>query len=127
LGRIYTTEPTPPVAATGLRGDPPRPRPVPVELDEEDFVPTGEPPPDPADEEAAPPDVLAEADRWPAIARIASRHEFTATRVLALAGARADASEQALIQELHAELEATTDYELIAAINAEYLAADLAA
>jgi hypothetical protein len=66
---------------------------------------------------------LAEADRWPTIARIVSRHEFTTARVLALAGARADASEQALIQELHAELEATTDYELIAAINAEYLAA----
>jgi hypothetical protein len=44
--------------------------------------------------------------------------------VLALAAAWADAAERKLIDQLHAEAEATTDYQLIAAINAEYLAED---
>jgi hypothetical protein len=126
LGRSYTTTPTPPVTPTGLRAQPPDDRFAPIDFDDA-FFPTGEPPPDPADEETAPPDVLADADRWPAIARIISRNQFTTRRVLALAEARADAAERALIHQLHAELEATTDHELIAAINAEYLAEDLAA
>jgi HNH endonuclease len=47
LGRRYTTAPTPPVAPTGLRADPPRPKPDPTEFNDEYFFPTGEPPPGP--------------------------------------------------------------------------------
>jgi hypothetical protein len=129
LGRTYTTGPAPPVAPTGLRSDPP-PEPFqPVDLDRIDvdddhFFPSGEPPPDPAEEETAPPDFLAETDRWPILARIIARHQFNPRRVLALAAAWADAAERKLIDQLHAEAEASTDYELIARLHAEYLAED---
>ena len=120
LGRSYTTTPTPPVGPTGLRGDPPQQRFAPLDVDEIDF-PTGRPPPDPAEEETAPPDRLPDVDRWPEI-RAALRDRARITRRHRRA---AEAAEQALIHRLHAELEAATDHQLIAAINAEYLADDL--
>jgi hypothetical protein len=111
LGRAYTTTPIPPVGSTGLRAHPPDlPISFPAEpddLDEIDF-PTGEPPQDPADEESAPPDPVAEVDHWPTIARIVSRSQFNTRPVLALAAARAEAAERALIHRMHAELEAAT-------------------
>ncbi len=124
LGRSYTTLPTPPVGPTGLRGDPPGRRPTPIPFDpDQAYYPTGQPPPDPADDETAPPDRTPDVDRWPEIratlrdrARIARRDRRAA-----------EAAEQALVHRLHAELEAATDHQLIAAINAEYLADDLAA
>jgi hypothetical protein len=123
LGRTYTTAPTRPVAPTGLRADPPRHRPVPIEFDDECFFPTGEPPPEPADEQTAPPDSAAEVDRWLEIAAtIRDRARINRRNRRA-----AQAAEQALIQRMHAELEATTDYDLIAAVNSEYLTEDLAA
>jgi hypothetical protein len=92
------------------------------------LFPTGEPPPDPAEEESAPPDLLGDADRWPIIAGSIARRLFDPRPVLALAAAwadaHADAAERALVDRLHAEVEASTDYQLIAEINAEYLAED---
>ena len=123
LGRTYTTGPSPPPAPTGRSGDPPRPRPVPTGFDDHYFFPTGEPPPDPAEDETAAPDRLPDADRWPTIAAtIRDRARIARQRRRA-----AQAAEQALINQLHAELETTTDHQLIAAINAEYLTEDLAA
>jgi HNH endonuclease len=125
LGRTYTTGPSPPPTPTGRRADPPRDRLElidPIQLEEDAFFPTGEPPPKLAEEETAPPDPHADVDRWPVIAA-----RISTTRVLALGAARAEAGEQALIRQLHAELKAETDYQLIAAINAEYLTEDLAA
>jgi hypothetical protein len=122
LGRTYSTSPTPPVASTGRHGDPPGRR-ARVWIDpDEIYFPTGEPPPDPAECETAPPDPLAHVDRWPTIAaRIRDRARIAHRDRLAAA-----AAEQALIDQMHAELEAATDYRMIAAINAEYLAEDLA-
>jgi hypothetical protein len=129
LGRRYTTVPTPPVAATGRRAQPARHTRDPAEPDPI-YFPTGEPPPDPADDETAPPDPLEHVDRWRAIAehirdriRTARRNRRARQR----ATAQAEAAERALIHRIHAELESATDYQLVAAINAEYLAEDLAA
>ncbi|HET6920825.1 MAG TPA: HNH endonuclease signature motif containing protein, partial [Jiangellaceae bacterium] len=129
LGRRYTTVPTPPVAATGRRAQPARHTRDPAEPDPI-YFPTGEPPPDPADDETAPPDPLEHVDRWPAIAEHIRDRTRTARRnrrARQRATARAEAAERALIHRIHAELESATDYQLIAAINAEYLAEDLAA
>jgi hypothetical protein len=129
LGRRYTTMPTPPVAATGRRARPARHTRDPVEPDPI-YFPTGEPPPDPADDETAPPDPLEHGDRWPAIAEHIRDRTRTARRnrrARQRATAQAEAAERALIHRIHAELESATDYQLIAAINAEYLAEDLAA
>jgi hypothetical protein len=68
-----------------------------------------EPPPDPAECEMAPPDPFADADRWPILARTINRNRIS-RRVLALAAAWADAVERKLIDQLHAEAEAGTDY-----------------
>jgi hypothetical protein len=135
IGRSYTTAPTPPVAPTGRRGDPPdlRTR-LPVDPDDA-YFPTGESPPDPAvEQETAPPDPAAEVDRWPDIAaairdraRTTRRHQRTQQAAAARAAANAAAAEQALIHQLHAELDAATDYQLITAINTEYLTEDNAA
>ncbi len=123
LGRTYTTAATPPVAPTGIRGDPPHERFLPVDLDDDYFFPTGEPPPEPAEDESAPPDRLQDVDRWPQIAEtIRDRARIARRNRRATA-----AAEQTLIQRIHAELEATTDYQLIAAVNTEYLTEDLAA
>ena len=123
LGRTYTTMPMQPVAATGRSGDPPIRRPVPIEFDDYYFFPTGEPPPEPADDETAPPDRLPDVDRWAQVAAtIRDRARITRRNRRA-----AQAAERALIQGMHAELVATTDHDLIAAINAENLTEDLAA
>jgi hypothetical protein len=127
LGRVYTTGPASPVTPTGRRADPPRLRPDLIgvnETHEDGFFPSGEPPPDPAEEETAPPDLLGDTDRWPIIARTIARRQFDPRPVLALAAVWAEAAERKLIDKLHAEAEASTDYQLIAAINAEYLAED---
>ena len=64
-----------------------------------------------------------EVDRWLEIAAsIRDRARITRRNRRA-----AQAAEQALIQRMHAELVATTDHDLIAAINAENLTEDLAA
>jgi hypothetical protein len=67
-------------------------------------------------------------DRWPTIARTinrsVSRNRFSTRWIRALADARAEAAERKLIDQMHAEAEASTDYQLIATINAEYLADD---
>jgi HNH endonuclease len=135
LGRSYTTAPTPPVAPTGRRGDLTDLR-TRLLVDPDDaYFPTGEPPPDPAvEQETAPPDPAVEVDRWPDIAaairdraRTARRHQRTRQAAAARAAAKAAAAEQALIHQLHAELDAATDYQLITAINTEYLTEDNAA
>ena len=73
-------------------------------------------------------------ERWPDIAaairdraRTARRHRCTQQAAAARAAADAEAAEQALIHQLHAELDAATDYLLITAINTEYLTEDNAA
>ena len=60
-------------------------------------------------------------------ARTARRHQRTQQAAAARAAAKAAAAEQALIHQLHAELDAATDYQLITAINTEYLTEDNAA
>jgi hypothetical protein len=135
LGRTYTTGPAPPPGPTGRQADPSRLRPDLIspddlhEFDDKDGIfPTGEPPPEPGEEDTAPPDLLADTDRWPTIARViartVSRNRFSTRWIRALADARAEAAERALIDQMHAEAEASTDYQLIAKINAEYLADD---
>ena len=133
LGRSYRTTPTPPVTSTGLHADLPDLRARFPDFPDDALFPTGEPPPEPADDETAPPDRLSDVDRWTSIAatirdraRIARRNQRARQRAAADAAAQAEAAEQALIDQLHAELEATTDYQVIAAINAECLAEDLA-
>jgi hypothetical protein len=83
--------------------------------------------PSPADEATAPPDPLADTDRWPTIARViarVSRNRFSTRWIRAHTDARAQAAERKLIHQMHAEAEASTDHQLIATINAEYLADD---
>ncbi len=91
--------------------------------DDHDFFPTGEPPTDPAEDETAAPDRLPDADRWPTMPRPFG----TGPASPVSAGAPPKPPNRPSSDRWHAELETTTDHQLIAAINAEYLTEDVAA